>query len=768
MTKDTLDGVREQRLNEVLLAYMKEVQAGRVPDRRQLLAAHADLRELLEEFFASHDEVDRLAAPIRKAAGCNLEDESRNGQPSAASHFELGQLGDFRLVREIGRGGMGVVYEAEQLSLRRRVALKVLPFAAAIDPRQLQRFHNEALAAGHLRHENIVPVYAVGSERGVHYYAMQLVEGQSLAALIGELSGLVRGPSAEGSALPDRPASPAETTGPAPAAAQAETNAVEPDHLLAATVFRERTSGGRRYFHWVADLGRQAALALEHAHQMGIIHRDVKPANLLLDLRGQLWVTDFGLAQFNSDLALTVTGEVLGTLRYASPEQSRARPGLVDHRSDVYSLGATLYEMVTLRPIFDARDRLELLGQIADEEPRRPRSIYRAIPAELETIILKAVAKEPHERYATAQELADDLQRFLEDRPIRARRQSLAEKATKWSRRHRSVVVSVLVALLLTVAGLAVVTVLTARAYDRERQKAEEAQESFDQARRAVDQFAQISEAELAGKPHLEGLRKRLLETALAYYEEFIEQRRHDPGALAKLSAAQERVRKILTDLAVLQGAGQFSLLTHPPVLDDLEASPEQRQQIGEQSRLVEKRRQESFREFHRLTSEERRQRFVDLARDNETVMVEILTPDQLDRLGQIALQLRGPGALLETEVASALKLTTQQKERIRAIVMEKFFAKPGRQPGSPVLKTPGGGAGSARTVQEQTRKATDKRIQAILSEEQAKQWAEMTGKPFQGPAPFRPPPGSFGRNRGPNPPRHFGPAPATQGNSSR
>src|SRR5262249_32865233 len=155
-------------------------------------------------------------------------------------------------------------------------------------------------------------------------------------------------------------------------------------------ISRERSSGGRWYFDWVAGLGRQAALALEHAHQMGIVHRDIKPANLLLDARGQLWVADFGLAQFSSDTGLTLTGEVLGTLRYASPEQVLAKRGLVDHRSDVYSLGATLYELLTLKPLFDGRDRHELLRQIAGEEPRPPRSLDRAIPEELETILLKA------------------------------------------------------------------------------------------------------------------------------------------------------------------------------------------------------------------------------------------------------------------------------------------------------------------------------------------------------------------------------------------
>ncbi len=165
----------EERLNAVLLTYVEGAQAGQAPDRGQLLEAHPDLRIKLEEFFASHDEVARIMAPLRET-----RPEPELDGVRAADSPEIGRLGDFRLLREVGRGGMGVVYEAEQISLRRRVALKVLPFAAAIDPRQLQRFQNEALAAAHLRHENIVPVHAVGNERGVHYYAMQFIEGQQL------------------------------------------------------------------------------------------------------------------------------------------------------------------------------------------------------------------------------------------------------------------------------------------------------------------------------------------------------------------------------------------------------------------------------------------------------------------------------------------------------------------------------------------------------------------------------------------------------------
>ena len=185
----------------------------------------------------------------------------------------------------------------------------------------------------------------------------------------------------------------------------------------------------RAYFRNVARLGIEAAEALEHAHQEGIIHRDIKPANLMVDAKGNLWVTDFGLARLQSDSGLTITGDLLGTLRYMSPEQALGKRVLIDGRTDIYSLGATLYELLTLQPAFDGRDRQELLRRIADEEPRSPRKLNGSVPRELETILLKALSKEPESRYATARELADDLRRFLENKPIKAKRPTRTSKS---------------------------------------------------------------------------------------------------------------------------------------------------------------------------------------------------------------------------------------------------------------------------------------------------------------------------------------------------
>jgi serine/threonine protein kinase len=349
-----------------------------------------------------------------------------------------GCLGDFRLLREIGRGGMGVVYEADQISLNRKVALKVLPFAAAMDPRQLQRFKNEAQAAAQLHHQHLVPVYGVGCDRGVHYYAMQYIEGQTLAATIRGLRSEGEGRYPVGTGV-----APTESHVPVPRAPEAT-----PPAGVLSTEGPTRQLG---YVRTVAQLGVQAAEALEHAHQMGIVHRDIKPANLLVDGRDNLWITDFGLARFHSDAGLTLSGDLLGTLRYMSPEQALAKHGLVDHRTDIYSLGATLYELLTLVPACPGEDRHEVLRQIERDDPSPPRSLNPAIPADLETIVLKALAKDLDARYATAQELADDLRRFLEDKPIRAKRPTAWQRTRKWVRRHQAMVVT---AGLATVIGL--------------------------------------------------------------------------------------------------------------------------------------------------------------------------------------------------------------------------------------------------------------------------------------------------------------------------
>jgi serine/threonine protein kinase len=412
----TGNGSMESLVGQVVDEFIEGLERGEQPDVEEFAGRHPEAAGVLRQVLQALQLV-RLSGPPSGASG-----------PAAAAEAPVtAVLGDFRIVREVGRGGMGVVYEAEQTSLGRRVALKVLPFAATLDPRHLQRFQNEARAAAGLHHTNIVPVYAVGCERGVHFYAMQFIDGHTLAELIaGQRSG-------QPTATPTVDEADAGSASTVPQAAQVASAAPrDPAH-----------------FRRVAAWGIQAAAALDHAHQLGVVHRDVKPANLLVDGGGRLWVTDFGLAQVQSDARLTMTGDLVGTLRYMSPEQALAKRVVIDHRTDVYSLGATLYELLTLRPVFGGRDRQELLRQIAFEEPTPPRRLERAVPAELATIVLKALEKRPPDRYATAQEMADDLERWLRDEPIRARRPTLFQRAAKWGRRHRPVVVAGVTVLLM-------------------------------------------------------------------------------------------------------------------------------------------------------------------------------------------------------------------------------------------------------------------------------------------------------------------------------
>jgi WD40 repeat protein/serine/threonine protein kinase len=467
---DALDGISVEGLvAEVTDEFMDRLDRGEQPDAEEYANRHPQIGAVLRQLLPA---LRVLRAPARETAANDQE--------------PLGCLGDYRILREVGRGGMGVVYEAVQISLGRRVALKVLPFAAAMDGKQLQRFKNEAQAAAQLQHQHIVPVYGVGCERGVHYYAMQFIDGQALATVIQELrqlaslsgegpgvrakgldSGDVAGELISGRWVPPRNDADWQRTTPfLPAAAPPRTTTEGPSAKSipetesptqpVVTLSTERSGRGSSFFRTAAHLGMQAAEALEHAHQLGVVHRDIKPANLLVDMRGNLWVTDFGLAHCQSQAGLTMTGDLIGTLRYMSPEQALAKRVVVDHRTDIYSLGATFYELVTLQTPYAGNDRQELLRQIAFEEPHAPRRLDRSVPAELETIVLKAMAKNPADRYATAQELADDLERFLEGKPIRARRVGLGKRMLLWVRRRPAVaaLLAVSAVALLALAGL--------------------------------------------------------------------------------------------------------------------------------------------------------------------------------------------------------------------------------------------------------------------------------------------------------------------------
>jgi len=356
-------------------------------------------------------------------------------------------IGEFTLIREIGRGGMGVVYEAIQASLDRRVALKTLPISGRMDQRQIQRFQNEARAAAQLQHPNIVPVFSIGTEAGVHYYAMQLIHGHDVAHFIRHAKTILESPRPPRSGDTPRLAvgTTAQVFQPTPGVHKSGTNAVMAEGSTLSAPLSDfidmmadlkSSVADRTMFESVLQIGIQAAEALHYAHQIGIVHRDIKPSNLMLDHEGKLWVTDFGLAQIQGAGALTMTGELIGTLRYMSPEQPLGQRVLVDQRTDIYSLGVTLYELLTFKKAFGGDTPKEIIRQVCFDEPVSIRRLNPRVPEDLETIVLKAMSKNPADRYQSAQEFADDLEKFRTDKPINARRPTLVQQGRRWIRRH--------------------------------------------------------------------------------------------------------------------------------------------------------------------------------------------------------------------------------------------------------------------------------------------------------------------------------------------
>jgi len=732
------DEEEDSRVFEVVQRYLQQIEAGEHPSRAELEARYPELVATMEPYLDAIEMLQAAAPQLRDQAG------SASAQAAPAAALPEGKpLGDFQLVREIGRGGMGVVYEAVQLSLNRKVAVKVLPFAAALDARQLQRFRNEAQAAASLHHPHIVPVYGVGCERGVHFYVMQLIEGQNLAALIGRLQE-------EPGEFPATVLDSSHVSGPSeqPAPVKRQPSA-ETGHVFSAELTTHRVQRKVTYYRTVAEMIVQAADALDYAHSLGIVHRDVKPANIIVDDSGKVWVADFGLAQIQTDHALTHTGDLLGTLRYMSPEQAAGQPGQVDQRTDVYSLGATLYELLTLRPLFAAENRRALLHQILEEEPRPVRSFDRAIPRELDIMTRKALGKTLGERYVSIREMRDDLQRFLNDLPIRARTPSLLERLAKWSRRHRGIVASGVAALALTVAGLSIATWMTATAYDRERAKAaeaawqyERAERNFRQARAVVDEFTRITDETLGNHPMMETARMRMLQAALTYYQNFVDQHRDDATLQADLAASLAKVELILKELTTLIGAGRYRLLQYPQVQRELQLAPEQQTSL----QSVVDQWHEMFRDRESLSRTEREQRRLELARRQDMEVKRVLTAEQQDRFQQIVWQEAGPLALEDDALAGKLELTAEQREEIRRLLAEYLPPRPGPPPfrppperelrfpsmelppGPPPPHGPGGEFAQIDVTM------VNEALMKILSPEQQARWQQLQGKPLTEP----------------------------------
>ena len=565
----TLRGLSDEqkaRLTEILDQYLSSLDDGVPPPREALLLEHADLAGPLAAYLDSLDELHNVAAGFASADEADVN-------PAAAATRDEKRLGDFRLLREVGHGGMGVVYEAHQISLDRRVALKVLPFAAVLDSKQIARFKNEAQAAAQLDHPNIVSVYAVGSDRGVHFFAMQLIDGQPLDRAIEELR--------EHSGRATSPTNSADTS------SDSELKAGSTNRSFLTEISPDRSS----YFRTVMGLGIQAAEALHAAHEYGVVHRDVKPSNLLLDGEGKLWVTDFGLARCQSEKALTQTGDLVGTLRYMSPEQTLGQSALVDQRTDIYSLGATLYELLTLEPAFPGDDGPDLLRRLAEQDPRPLRDLQPKIPVDLQTVIHKAMARRREDRYTTAQEFADDLQRVLDGKPTIAKPPTIADRLAKWTRRHQGLVVSAAAVCLVAAVGLATSTVLVTGLKVRAEQSEQSAKHSeqsatrrFQKAQDVVEHLGLKLSGQLADIPGADRVRKELLLVTLQYYKDFAEEAKNDPALRGDLALTYETIATLTEGIGSTEEAIQShekAIALFEQLVDDDASNPEYRARLA-------------------------------------------------------------------------------------------------------------------------------------------------------------------------------------------
>jgi tetratricopeptide (TPR) repeat protein len=472
--------------------------AAAVVYQEYVLRAQPDDPTLFADYVRRYPQ---YAAPLRRLHEADqiVQHVFRLG-PAAPVGKPPRRFGDYELLEEIGRGGMGVVWKARQVSLRRVVALKMILAGELASADAVERFLNEARAAARLQHPNIVAIHEVGSEAGLHFFSMELVEGQTLAQL-----------------TRDNPLPPSQAA----------------RHVEA------------------------VARAIHHAHRQGVLHRDLKPSNVIIDGDGQPHVTDFGLArQVEGDQKLTGTGQVLGTPSYMPPEQAGGGRGQVGPAGDVYSLGAVLYELLTGRPPFQAASPVDTLMLVIGTEPVPPRALNPSIPRDLETICLKCLQKDVPQRYPSAEELADDLARFQEGKPVRARPVGPLARAWRWCRR-RPVVAGLTAALLASVlGGFAAVLwqlhrveqhrVAAEGARDRAREEGERAQANLEKAQDAVDFIGRrIGEIGLANVPQVQEVQREVLEYALRFHEGFLEERGDEPAVRWEAVKASLRVGEI-------------------------------------------------------------------------------------------------------------------------------------------------------------------------------------------------------------------------------
>lgn len=468
MEPNAADG---SQLEEVIDEFTAALRRGEQPSISAFQTRFPELASELAEVLSSVAMLEQL----KSASELTLHQANPLDSVSGITH-----VGPYRIVREIGRGGMGIVFEAVHESLGRQVAVKVMP-TPLLDAQQcVQRFQHEAQAAARLHHTNIVSVFASGEGLGYHYYVMDFVDGTSLSVLIQRLRNNIRAGMDVG-----------QTEGEPPAMKPVA------QYPWETVSVKSSFAGGVNRYQWAAGLARQLAEGLAYAHDNHILHRDLKPANLILDTSGRLWITDFGLAKDAArEIALTRTGDIVGTPQYLPPE---ALEGRYDVRSEIYGVGLVLYELLALQPAHAGASPAELIRRIAAGSPPFIRKVVPEVPLDLATIIDKSLARDPANRYRSAGELARDLTAFVEHRAISARRPNLLETGWRWAKRNRlaaSLTLTSAVLLLLVAATSTVGYVTTTSALRKEA--------AVSQSLRA--QQAQTEQAKQAAESNLQAM----------------------------------------------------------------------------------------------------------------------------------------------------------------------------------------------------------------------------------------------------------------------
>jgi serine/threonine protein kinase len=555
--KQTRDQTRT--LEDIVEQFTAEIRAGQSPSVQQFVEQNPTHAEELPDLLSSVAMIE------------GLKNYSPNSSVPDQQFIDIDVpdfLGEYRIVREIGRGGMGIVFEAVHETLGRRVAIKVMTVGLISNTKHLERFHREAISAASLHHTNIASVFGAGEDNGLHFYVMEFIDGQSVSQILkGAAIGLD-----ETINLPA--VSPPPTTPPSQPIAPNRTH----DDLV---IGDERITSKNRY-KWVADTGQQIADALAYAHEKNILHRDIKPANLVMDFHGTVWLTDFGLAKNIVDDALTKTGDIIGTPQYMAPESFS---GNYDCRSETYCLGLTLYEMATLNPAFQNSSPGRMMKAVTTSTPPAPKKVDSRLPRDLATIIEKAIAREPQSRYQTAAEMRDDLRAFIEDRPIAARRMSVWDNVVRFSRRNplaAGLAAFSILTLAMLVVTMTIGFIVTRSALNRAESNVDIALEAFDQTfQQYITQGDSVSEGSDAyGFEQIGGIEKAItkedaqfVEKMLGYYQRLAIDNKFSRDVKTQAATANRLVANVYR----LIGQPEQSLASYQEALSEFEDLAEMR-----------------------------------------------------------------------------------------------------------------------------------------------------------------------------------------------